>query len=220
MINVTFYITCFCPIPTTIATTPARLDSLSQPAMVLTVILRGFKVPVTLLDRFLEANNQYATYGHPPLSAEGQLDAESAFLRTKLARAGHNDTKARLFIPQKEGHARAAHAYVAYACVLVHAQRKLDLARELPDTAPPGFAELCREILGFVRPGEEALLCGEGLQDAEGEDLAAALYVVVADERVFWSSSPCIREVSSQNRLRGCCRDCVTCGPILIPVRP
>jgi hypothetical protein len=76
--------------------------------MVLTVILRGFRVPVTLLDRFLEANGWHATYGH----VEGQLDAESAFLCSKLAGAGYSN-QARLFISQKEGHARAVHAYVA-----------------------------------------------------------------------------------------------------------
>ncbi|KAH6850865.1 hypothetical protein B0I37DRAFT_353297 [Chaetomium sp. MPI-CAGE-AT-0009] len=81
--------------------------------MGLTTILRGFRVPIALLDRFLEANGQHATYGHPPLSTEGELDTESTFLLTKLAGAGR-DTKARLFIPQREGQARAA-LYVVVA---------------------------------------------------------------------------------------------------------
>lgn len=64
--------------------------------MVLSVILRGFKIPVTLLGQFLGAN------GHPPLSAEGELDTKPAFLRAKLAGTGRtsDDTKARLFIPR------------------------------------------------------------------------------------------------------------------------
>ncbi|KAH6640836.1 hypothetical protein F5144DRAFT_113523 [Chaetomium tenue] len=84
--------------------------------------------------------------------------------RTKLAAAGHDDTKARPFIPQKEG----------------HPWRKLGLAREVPDTAPPGFAELRGEM---------------EVQDVKGDDLAVALYVAVADERVFWWSSPGVREI-------------------------
>ncbi|KAK3297603.1 uncharacterized protein B0H64DRAFT_473693 [Chaetomium fimeti] len=38
--------------------------------MGLTTIPRGYKVPVALLDQFLEANGQDATHGQLPLSAE------------------------------------------------------------------------------------------------------------------------------------------------------
>lgn len=155
-----------------------------------TVILRGFKVPITLLDRFLKADG----HGH-----FAESDTETMFMLSKLTGPGCDGTSARLFIPQKERHTRADHAYLAYACVMVHAQRKLDLAKQLPDTAPPGFAERRREILGFAKPGEEALLRVEGVQDVEGEDLAAALYVVVVDNAVFWWSSPWVREVSFPN---------------------
>lgn len=55
----------------------------------------------------------------------------------------------------------------------------IDLAGELPDQAPPGFAELRREILGFVEEGEEALLKIARMQGTEG------LVIVVSDEREF-----------------------------------
>lgn len=59
------------------------------------------------------------------------------------------------------------HVYVAKARVMVHAQRKLELAPEVPDTALPGLAELRGEM---------------EMQDVEGDDLARALYLVVADD--------------------------------------
>jgi len=45
------------------------------------------------------------------------------------------------------------HAYVAYAWVLVYAQREIALAEEFPRQAPPGFAELRREMLEIPTAG-------------------------------------------------------------------
>ncbi|KAL2146792.1 hypothetical protein VTI28DRAFT_2273 [Corynascus sepedonium] len=87
---------------------------------------------------------------------------------------------------------------------MVYGQRMIDLARELPNQAPPGFAELRREILGFAEEGEEALLRVAGMQGAEGEDDTSLLFIVVTDEREF----PLERTFMRQSDLR--CDHCTT----------
>jgi hypothetical protein len=152
--------------------------------MGLTAILRGFKVPVAVLDRFLKANHVEPTYGYTPSYYRPELDAGSSFLRTKLATVT-GDSNTRIFIPQVEGESKSAYAYVAYAWVMIYAQRKLDLAEELPNRAPPGFSELRSEILGFANAGDEVEMLQVRRLEAEGEDPAAALFVVVADDQPY-----------------------------------
>lgn len=152
--------------------------------MGLTTLLRGFKVPVAVLDRFLETNHVEPTYGNTPSYHHRELDAGSKFLRTKLdATAG--DNKPRIFIPQIEAQQRSAYAYIAYAWVMIYAQRKIDLAEDLPDRAPLGFAQLRSEILGFANGGKEETLQVERLRGGDGEDPTAALFVVVADDKPY-----------------------------------
>ncbi|KAK3937998.1 hypothetical protein QBC46DRAFT_441738 [Diplogelasinospora grovesii] len=171
--------------------------------MGLTTILRGFKVPIAVLDRFLKSNGVEETWGFPPSllpipgSNGSPMDPQSAFLRAKLAAAGDTNSLARIFVPHRQGQARSTHAYVAYTYVMVFGQRKINLAADLPDRAPPGFAELRREILGFAEegePGEEALLQVAGMQGGEGEDPASLLFVVLTDEREFPLARPFMRE--------------------------
>ncbi|KAK4151565.1 hypothetical protein C8A00DRAFT_17049 [Chaetomidium leptoderma] len=168
--------------------------------MGLTTILRGFKVPIAVLDRFLASNAVDTTGGCPPfltpdLDSNGiPLDPHSAFLRAKLAAAGDNNSLARIFIPNRRGQDSCTHAYVAHAYVMVFAQRKITLAADLPDRAPPGFAELRREILGFAEEGEEALLRVDGMQGEEGEEPASLLYVVITEERAFPFARPFVPE--------------------------
>jgi hypothetical protein len=50
---------------------------------------------------------------------------------------------------------------------MVFGQCQIDLVAELPAEAPPGFAELRREILGFVGEGEEGMLQVAGMQAGE-----------------------------------------------------
>lgn len=170
--------------------------------MGLTVILRGFKVPIAVLDRFLASNGVDETEGRPPrlfyLPGECPtvLNPESACLRAKLVPAGDTDSQARLFIPQRQGHADSTYGYVAYAYTMVYSQRMIDLVRELPDQTPPGFAELRREILGFAEEGEEALLQAAGMQGGEGEGGTSSLFIVVTDEREFPLERTFLREVS------------------------
>jgi hypothetical protein len=151
--------------------------------MGLTTVLRGFKIPVAILDRFLEANRVEPTGGYPPYYNRSELDAGSIFLRAKVdATAGH--TRTRIFMPQREGQSHATYAYVAYAWVMVDAQYKLDLLEDLPDRAPPGFAELRNELLGYADGGEEETFQVKRLDEGPG-DPTAALFVVVNDERYY-----------------------------------
>ncbi|KAK4238485.1 hypothetical protein C8A03DRAFT_43759 [Achaetomium macrosporum] len=159
----------------------------------ITVILRGFKVPISVLNRFLASNGVEEIDGTPPrlfyLPGEPPtvLDPQSACLRAKLVPAGDTDSRARLFIPQPQGQSRSTYGYVAYAYTQVYIERMIDSARELPDQAPPGFAELRREILGFAEEGEEPLLL---------------LFSVITDDREFPLEGTFMR----QSYLR--CDDC------------
>ncbi|KAK4244290.1 hypothetical protein C7999DRAFT_35333 [Corynascus novoguineensis] len=130
--------------------------------MGLTTLLRGFKVPIALLDRHPASHGVeqreripphiYAagawTVDAPTLPAlDPQSDLDPASLET-----------VRLFIPYRGGWSRSAYGYVAYAFVMVYVQRHVELAAELPEHAPPGFAELRREILACADAGEEDAL--------------------------------------------------------------
>jgi hypothetical protein len=170
-------------------------EARQRSAMLITA-LRGFKVPVAILDRFLEANGVEPTYGYPPFYYNTTWDGEShhyhtelrddgsKFLRAKADAAGGSPTNTRIFVPQAEGQPRSTYAYVAYAWVMVYAQRRLDLVEELPDRAPPGFAELRTEILGCADGGELETLQVKRLEE-EGEDPTAALYVIQMYERSY-----------------------------------
>jgi len=124
--------------------------------MGLTTILRGFKIPVAVLDRFLEANGVKPTFGYAPIydllplpgADRPALDPQSAFLRRRV---GGGDNQTRIFIPNRQGVAQSTHAYVAYVYVMVLSQREIKLAADLPDRPPPGFGELRTEVLGFAR---------------------------------------------------------------------
>ncbi|KAL2015090.1 hypothetical protein VTK56DRAFT_6322 [Thermocarpiscus australiensis] len=158
--------------------------------MTITAVLRGFKVPVAVLDRFLQANGLMETAGYPPFYGP-DLDDASKLLRAKI---DNSNNKTRLFIPYRMNRKQSTFAYVAYTWVFVYAQRKLHVAEELPDRAPEGFAELRNEIMGFAAEGGE----GEQPQD---EDLTG-MFVVITDEQPFYFTEPFVRE----SDLR--CADC------------
>ncbi|KAK4098159.1 hypothetical protein N658DRAFT_526528 [Parathielavia hyrcaniae] len=180
--------------------------------MGLATIVRGFKVPVAVLDRFFESNGLMPTYGFPPFyycagRHPGQPpedfateDPHSAFFRAKLAATPegaadiHNQNT-------------SEHAYVSYAYVMVFCQRQIDVARELPDKIPPGFSELRNEILGFANEDEQALLRVAGMQPAGGDvegkqDRASMLFVVVTDEREYPWEGPFLHKSDR------CCDEC------------
>lgn len=121
--------------------------------MGLTTTLRGVKIPVAILDRFLAANRVEPTYGIPPFYARAELDAGFRFLRAKVD-AVAEQTKTCIFMPEKEGRIQAAYTHIACAWVAAYAQRQLDLLDDLPDRAPPNFVDLRRELLGYANAGE------------------------------------------------------------------
>ncbi|KAH6632151.1 hypothetical protein F5144DRAFT_244041 [Chaetomium tenue] len=175
--------------------------------MGLTTLLRGFKVPIPILDRFLTAHNVRPTEHNPPhlfrglggLSAATQnVDPQSALLRARLAAAAANPDldpgdrdSVRLFVPHRRGQDPSAYGYVAYAFVMVFGQRHVDLDVELPEQAPSGFAALRREVLGFVAEGEEDLLKAAGMQEPRAE---SRFFVVVTDGRELPLERPFVRE--------------------------
>jgi hypothetical protein len=146
-------------------------------------VFRGFKVPIAILDRFLGANGVEPTDGYPPFHHRNELDAGSKFLREKL-QATAGDTKTQIFIPQFWGELGSTYVYVAYAWVMVYAQRKLELEDELPNQVPAGFVELRREILGYANGGDLETL--QVRRREEGvENPATDLFVLVAEERPY-----------------------------------
>ncbi len=137
--------------------------------MVLITLLRGFKAPTAALDRFLSRHGVDPTEGIPPhlfrpsdfpTPPGPPLDPPSAFFRARLAAPHPNPDPAsleavRLFVPQRRGWPRSTHAHVAYAFVMVLGQRHVEPGAELPEEAPPGFAELRRDVLVCAAAGEE-----------------------------------------------------------------
>jgi hypothetical protein len=154
--------------------------------MNVTVVVRGFKVTVAVLGRFLRANGVWETEGYAPFynSADGELDNPSKLMRAKM---GGSNT--RLFIPNRMAFRRSTFAYVAYAWVFVLSQRKLNLLDELPDAAPEGFAELRDEIMGFATAEETS--------DGMDQDLTD-IFVVITDDQGVSLREPFIsRQVGS-----------------------
>ncbi|KAH6848224.1 hypothetical protein B0I37DRAFT_446329 [Chaetomium sp. MPI-CAGE-AT-0009] len=173
--------------------------------MGLTTLLRGFKVPIVVLDRFLASHGVQETEHSPPLLFRGRggmsaatqnVDPQSALLRARLAASNPDLDPAsldalRLFVPHRRGQDPSAYGYVAHTFVMVFGQRCVDLAVELPEQAPPGFAALRREILGFATEDEQALLRVAGMQDPRAE---SKFFVVVTDGRELQLERPFVRE--------------------------
>lgn len=144
--------------------------------MSVTTVLRGFKVPLPVLNTFLLANNinesKMLCFGIPPFY--NKADRVTTLLRNKV---GNGDTKTRAFVSLRTsmGYDLASTAYIAYDWTMVFAQRKFGPG-DLADVPPPGFEELRREILSHAE-GTESL--------ADDERYQNAVYVVITDEQVY-----------------------------------
>ncbi|KAK4139050.1 uncharacterized protein C8A04DRAFT_16209 [Dichotomopilus funicola] len=187
--------------------------------MPITTVLRGFKIPIPVLDRFLESNGVYPTEGIPPIYDRvlarpdpniPTIDPFVALIRSKLtsfspeAAASFHNQNAHVFIAEHGGLPRAKHAYVAYAYLMVFAQRQLDLARDLPEQAPPGWRELREEMMGFATAEDEGLMNSPGVQaTVERQDSATGLFVVSTEERDF---------PETEHSFRDSDRKCNVCG--------
>ncbi|KAH7144343.1 hypothetical protein B0J13DRAFT_595814 [Dactylonectria estremocensis] len=115
-------------------------------------MLRGFKISVTALDAFLQANGVDETYGTPPmLRKHPDDDPISALLYTKITAASGTGSKHgfRVLIPSREGHNASTVAYVAYSWITIYAHRELRLGEDLSSEVPTGFEELRKEILSY-----------------------------------------------------------------------
>ncbi|KAK3899407.1 hypothetical protein C8A05DRAFT_46517 [Staphylotrichum tortipilum] len=158
--------------------------------MGLTTLLRGFKIPVALLDRYLENNHVLPTFDHSPIynpalwpgESTPRIDPGSAFLRSRLGPSGADTL---IFIPQREGAGMTLHAYVAFAYIMVFGQRRLQLPGDLADEPPEGWRWVWEE-------GEE------GEEEEEGED-PVRMVVVVTNEREFPFRGPFMREAHGVN---------------------
>lgn len=140
--------------------------------MSVTTVLRGFKVPLRVLDAFLLANSidesEMLCAGIPPFY--DKVDEVTTLLRNKV---GGGDTKTRVFVPYRMSFDRASTAYIAYDWTFVFAQRRVD-SQALAETSPPGFEELREEVLSHL----------DADADPDADDAYQnALWVVITDER-------------------------------------
>lgn len=140
-------------------------------------IIRGLKVRVTVLDRFLKANGVDKTYGIAPFY-DVDPDKESQLLRSKV---GGGDTRTRIFVPSKRDHNATTFAYVAWAWEMVYAQKEVLLDQQLPPNPPTGWAAVQDEILSFSHDTDsDWKAAGHG---------KTGLFIVVSDERAYFPQS-------------------------------
>lgn len=140
-------------------------------------IIRGLKVRVPVLDRFLDANGVDMTYGLAPFY-DVDPDEQSRLLRSKV---GGGDTRTRIFVPDKRGHNETNFAYVAWAWEMVYAQKEILLGQQLPMDPPMGWAAVKDEILSFGHNTDSSW-------EAAGHG-KMGLFIVVSDERPYWPQS-------------------------------
>ncbi|KAJ0106930.1 hypothetical protein J7T55_011025 [Diaporthe amygdali] len=140
-------------------------------------IIRGLKVRVPVLDRFLNANGVDETYGLAPFY-DIDPDQQSRLLRSKV---GGGDTRTRIFVPSKLGRNETNFAYVAWAWEMVYAQKEILLDQHLPTNPPTGWAAMRDEILSFSHDTDSNW-------NAAGHG-KTGLFVVVSDERPYFPLS-------------------------------
>lgn len=123
--------------------------------MPIITLLRGFKVPVEVIDAFLTANGLDETAGTPPFYSTNESEDQVTVLLRKKMPNSSTTTPCRLLLPYKKGYKRSRWAYIAYTWVHVFAQLTMDLEDDLPSDCPPGFHHLKKEIFSFANGGEE-----------------------------------------------------------------
>lgn len=143
-----------------------------------TAILRGLKVRVHVLDKFLAANGVDETYAIAPFYHKDP-DDQSRLLRSKI---GTQNTRTRIFIPQRNDYNESNFAYVAYAWEMVFAQKEISLNTQLPEKPPAGWETLKNEIMVFSTTEDDVgwQVAGHG---------KVGLFIIVSDDRQFTPSS-------------------------------
>lgn len=138
-------------------------------------ILRGLKVRVSVLDRFLCANHVDETFGIPPFY-DVDPDKQSRLLRSKA-----RDTRTRIFVPSIVDHGASNFAYVAYTWEMIYAQKEISLDQQLPENPPEGWDALKDEILSFSHD-----IDATWRESGHGK---IGLFIVVSDDRTYVPSS-------------------------------
>ncbi|KAH8783211.1 hypothetical protein F5883DRAFT_404722 [Diaporthe sp. PMI_573] len=136
-------------------------------------IIRGLKVRIRVLDRFLYSNGCHDTEGIPPFYEENP-DEFSTLLRSKLSR---NNTSTRLFVPTRMSHNRSNFGYIAWAYEMVYAQREVLLEESLPLQPPEGWESLKNETISFSASEDE-------IWEASGHG-KTGVFVVVCDDKGY-----------------------------------
>lgn len=140
--------------------------------MVVITLLRGFKVPVEILDAFLTANgipeeHEMLGSGIPPF-----YDTDSDKVTTLLRQKSQNN-KTRVFMPYRQPFDRALTAYIAYDWIWVFAQRRIK-SEEVTSTCSAAFEELRKEILSYDTPGT-----------VDDDEFQNDVFIIVTDEQSY-----------------------------------
>ncbi|KAG8165847.1 hypothetical protein KVR01_004399 [Diaporthe batatas] len=136
-------------------------------------IIRGLKVHIRVLDRFLYNNGCHDTKGYPPFYEEDP-DEFSTLLRSRLS---GNNSRTRLFIPARTDNDQSKFGYVAWAYNMVYAQKEVRLEEDLPMDPPEGWDALKDEILSFSTSEDTTL-------EAFGHG-KTGIFVIVCEERSY-----------------------------------
>lgn len=149
-----------------------------MPGPNLITALRGFKVRISTLDKFLVAHGKphgTNTGATPPIyeyDDNGNATEEiSELLRAQVKAAGNSDGSGLntilLVIPSVEGHDCSYWAYVAYSYVQIYAHRHIT-SQDPPEKIPQGFEELRQNVLKYSLDYKDEGLVGLFIVFTEG----------------------------------------------------
>ncbi|KAG6361193.1 hypothetical protein INS49_009417 [Diaporthe citri] len=141
--------------------------------------LRGFRVRLTSLDKFLVARGEVhgAENGFVPIYDFDKPecpDGSSALIHAK----GGGGSGTLYVVPSAEGHGNTPYVYLAYQYRHVYSQFRITPQDPPEEPVPAGFEQLRQEILGFrIGPEDGAA------QEVDEEDGAMGLYILYTEER-------------------------------------
>ncbi|POS70923.1 hypothetical protein DHEL01_v210682 [Diaporthe helianthi] len=162
--------------------------------------VRGFRVRLSTLDKFLVANGKAhgAENGFAPLydfeKPEGP-DEISAILRAKAG----GGSGILYVVPAAEGHDVTPYVYVAYQYRHVYSQLRITPQDPPEQPMPAEFEQLRQEILGY-----RASVGDGGCQGVDQEDGAMGLYILYTEGR----SAPNPPELRERYKLPIQCDKC------------
>lgn len=137
------------------------------------VIIRGLKVDIRVLDRFLYNNGCHRTHSCPPFY-DKDPDEFSPLLRSRL---GGNNARTRLFIAARTDHNRSSFVYITWAYEMVYAQKEVRPQEDLPADPPEKWDALKNENISFTG-SKDAISEGSG----HGK---TGIFVIVCETRSY-----------------------------------